>query len=334
MKHRGDPQSVALFYDGFEMQADSRFLGRLRSDVRGYLRQTYRAMRGLQPYTGFYTAFRNLCHSLDERGITVHINDFNYVRKNPTMPIGLSGYGSVYDRVRLPNPAIFGPGFVPAPDLATKLVSQCNLKIVTLPSEWACKIWRPALGACVHPMFVGIDTDDWPDLSHEPKDLDVLIYDKFRWNRSEREADIMSALLVELDRRKLSHQTLRYGGHNVTQYRACLARARCMVFLCEHETQGLAYQEALSSGVPVLAWDEGRLVDPYEQTIAPEDLVVSSVPYFDDRCGMTFKTKDLLEALDKFLVDLPRFKPRDYVIENIGLSAGADRFLTLLDRVN
>jgi glycosyltransferase involved in cell wall biosynthesis len=36
-----------------------------------------------------------------------------------------------------------------------------------------------------------------------------------------------------------------------------------MVFLCEHETQGFAYQQALSCGVPIIAWDRGGLLqDP------------------------------------------------------------------------
>jgi hypothetical protein len=333
MAHHGDPKTVALFYDGFEMQAHDHPFGRLRSDLRGFVRQKYRTMRGRQPYTGFYTAFQNLCRSLDDRGIKVRVNDYDFVRRNPDMPIGLSGYGSGYDRVRLPNPAMFGPGFVPTPDRAVEMVAQCNLEVVTLPSEWACKIWRPALGPRVHPMFVGIDTDAWPDLSGAPKDLDVIIYDKFRWNRSDREADILHPLIAELDRRGLTHETLRYGGHHVGQFRSALARTRSMVFLCEHETQGLAYQEAISSGVPIFAWDEGHLVDPYEQTIAPADLVVSSVPYFDDRCGMTFQTRDMIETFEEFWDRLPSFTPRDYVQENIGLSAGAARFLELFRNV-
>jgi hypothetical protein len=35
-----------------------------------------------------------------------------------------------------------------------------------------------------------------------------------------------------------------------------------MLFLCEHETRGLAYQEALASNVPILAWDTGFWLDP------------------------------------------------------------------------
>ena len=62
-----------------------------------------------------------------------------------------------------------------------------------------------------------------------------------------------------------------------------------MIFLCQNESQGIAYQQALSCGVPVFAWDPGgpwRDPDyyPHRVQFAP----VSSVPYWDDRCGAKF----------------------------------------------
>ena len=41
-----------------------------------------------------------------------------------------------------------------------------------------------------------------------------------------------------------------------------------MIFLCEHETQGIAYQQALSRNVPILAWDRGG--DWQDPTYYPE----------------------------------------------------------------
>ncbi|MGC8059577.1 hypothetical protein ACP3WF_24070, partial [Salmonella enterica] len=52
-------------------------------------------------------------------------------------------------------------------------------------------------------------------------------------------------------------ETIRYGHYKEEDYQAALARCRSMVFLCEHESQGIACQQALSSGVPVFAWDRG-----------------------------------------------------------------------------
>ncbi len=108
--------TVALFYDGYEAQANDGPFGRLISDLRGQARKTYRLLRKKQIYTGYYTAFLNLKSSLESVGITVRVNDFAYARENPDQPIGISGFPGVFGKVILKNPAVFGPGLVPPPD--------------------------------------------------------------------------------------------------------------------------------------------------------------------------------------------------------------------------
>ncbi|AJE47788.1 glycosyltransferase [Celeribacter indicus] len=328
---RSAPRTVALFYDGYEAQANDGRFGRLRSDLRGVLRQTSRRIRNLQPYTGFYTAFLNLRRSLEVAGIEVRVNDFAYARANPSMPVGITGFHTVFDKVRLPNPAMFGPGEVPDPLDTPPVVEACHLKIVTQPCEWYCDIWRPVLGDIVKPMFVAIDTEKWADQSHHPKDIDVIVYDKIRWYREAREADLLTPLLAHLEARGLSYVVLRYGFHHLAQFRDALRRARALAFLCEHETQGLAYQEAMASGVPVFAWDDGQLVSPHDREVAPEGLVVSSVPYFDARCGLRFRKPEMTEAFDRFWEQVGRgtYRPRDYVCDCLSLEKGAGRYLEL-----
>ena len=96
-----------------------------------------------------------------------------------------------------------------------------------------------------------------------------------------------------------------------------------MVFLCEHETQGIAYQQALSCGVPILAWDRGGYWQdpsyyPHKVTFGP----VTSVPYWDERCGKTFKDiTAFMDAWSSFWEDVcsQRFRPRDYILQNLTL---------------
>ena len=93
-----------------------------------------------------------------------------------------------------------------------------------------------------------------------------------------------------------------------------------MIFLCEHETQGIAYQQALSCGVPILAWDAGGAWQdpayfPDKVRFAP----VSSVPYWDERCGRRFsETFSFPGAWAVFWSDVnsSRFDPRAYILEN------------------
>jgi glycosyltransferase involved in cell wall biosynthesis len=73
---------------------------------------------------------------------------------------------------------------------------------------------------------------------------------------------------------------MRYGYYREGDFLAVLSQCRTMIFLCEHETQGIAYQQALSCNVPILAWDRGG---PWQDPAYFPDKVVfepvTSVPY-------------------------------------------------------
>ena len=97
-----------------------------------------------------------------------------------------------------------------------------------------------------------------------------------------------------------------------------------MIFLCEHETQGLAYQEALACNVPVLAWDNGYWLDPLWRRLSPDAVPASSVPYFSEQCGERFR--DICEfttALERFLKRLPTLEPREYVVTHLSMVESA-----------
>jgi hypothetical protein len=106
-----------------------------------------------------------------------------------------------------------------------------------------------------------------------------------------------------------------------------MRRSRAMLFLCEHETQGIACNETMSSNVPVLAWDEGALVDPMFRKFAPPDFRVSSVPYFDGRCGERFTMDTFETTLARFWSNLGSYHPREYVLENLSLEKSARTYL-------
>jgi len=106
-----------------------------------------------------------------------------------------------------------------------------------------------------------------------------------------------------------------------------------MIFLCEHETQGIAYQQALSMNIPILAWDHGGFwQDPefYPQRVNFSP--VTSVPYWSDQCGLRFKNiTTFAKSLDQFVKNLnkKKFKPRKYVYENLNLKLSAKKYLDI-----
>jgi hypothetical protein len=320
---------VLLFYDGYERVARRGLVGKLYSQGRRIARYLYRHLRRRQVRTGFYTAFLSLERSLRRIGCDVRVNDFAAAQARPNYPVGLTGFPGVLKAVDLPNPVIFGPGDFGYPDEAVAVARDDRFKILIQPGDWYCAFYHPYCGDKLRPWPVGIDTKAWPDLTGRRKTLDFLVYDKIRWRREELKPQILDALITRLQADGRSVEVLRYGDHTLGQYRNALSRARAMLFLCEHETQGIAYQEAMASGVPVLAWDEGVLTDPKQIPFARPGLTVSSVPYFDARCGVTFKLGEFESAYEDFWKRLGEFRPRDYVTEQLSMEGAGRAYLRL-----
>lgn len=284
-------------------------------------------MKGKQVDTGFYVAFLALVEGLRQLGCEVRINDFAAARARPEYPIGLAGYPSVLDQVDLPNPVIFGPGDPGFPDTAGAWAQQDKVRYVIQPSPWFVEYYRPYCGDKMLCCPVGLDVSVLDDTKNLPKTIDVVVYDKIRWYRETLVSEVRDRLVRKLEAEGLTWQILEYGKHTQQMYFAALRAARSMAFLCEHETQGLACEEALAMNVPVFAWEEERLVDPRQLPFAAADLQVSNVPYFDETCGRTFKVPDLETSFDAFWAALPGFHPRDYIAATLAPTDTARVFL-------
>jgi glycosyltransferase involved in cell wall biosynthesis len=333
LKSRGKGPLVLLFYDGFERYARPGVGGQIYSQSRRFARWAWRNVKRAQVRTGFYVAFLGLKRALEAVGADVRVNDFALARAMPNYPIGIAGYPTIFDRVRtLPNPMIFGPGdFGPPRTMPQMLADNPNIELYTQPSAWIRDYYGPEYKDKIKVMFAAIDTDRWPDFSQNPKDNDVLIYDKIRWRREALVPALRERLIKHLEARGLSYQVLVIGAHHSNDFADGLKRSRALAFLCEHETQGLAYQEAMATNTPVFAWDEGKIGDP-SLTNQP-GLAVSSVPYFDARCGTKFKLDELEPRFDEFWERCDGFRPREYVLENLSFERCAENYLILYQSI-
>lgn len=319
-------RDVLLFYEDFETDT---LLPNDRLVKRAARRVVHALRPGRQKVTGFYVWFRMLHDALTRAGRRVFVNERSLARRNPRFPVGLCGYPHVLRHFSLPNPAVLGPGLFDHPKQAPKLMEDPRYRAYIVTCEWMRELFQPYYGDRCVLWHGGIDTDAWADASGRAKALDFIVYDKLRFDRAAREKSLLEPILAELERRKLTFTVMRYGRYDHEGYRRALERSRGLLFLCEHETQGMAYQEAMAMNVPVLAWDNGSWLDPRRAEFEAQPVRATSVPYFAAECGERFaEFAQFVPALDAFLARRAQFRPRDFVLQRLSREDSARRWLS------
>lgn len=291
-----------------------------------------RLVRGKPQPGGMARYFLNLRAGLDRIGVPYRVNDFGRARRNPSQPVGIVGKQNMLDAHRWKNPILYGPAVPSHPVDDPDLLSRLPVERVLVSCDWL----RDMYGTCyaddrVHVWPSGVDTYTWTPRIRQAPEFDVLVYDKIRWDRERYEPELLEPIRRELAARGLTTRCVRYGSYREEDFHALLRTARAMVFLCEHETQGFAYLQTLAMGVPILAWDRGgEWRDPAYYPERVRFGPVTSVPYWDARCGVKFRgADDFVPALDDFWSGVmeSRFAPREYVCEHLSLESCARRYV-------
>lgn len=316
---------VLLFYKEYSVD---RWVRGDRHLARA-LRPAYNLVRRDQVVSGFYVWFANLVKGLELLGVRVETNNRALAARYPGQPVGLVGYPIILDGWNLPNPALLGPGMYDHPGVNPTLMNDPRFQLYIVTCDWMEKLFAPQFGSDrVVRWYGGLDLEEWPDMSKRPKQVDVLVYDKIRWNREHYVPRLLEPVLAHLRSRHLSYNVITYGRYKHRDYRRALSESRMMLFLCEHETQGMAYQEALASNLPVLAWDQGFWLDPIRPSYDPDPVPAGSVPFFSEQCGERFRSIEEFEpVLDRFLANRTRYRPRRFVASQLSLRGSASQYL-------
>jgi hypothetical protein len=315
-------RELNLFYE----EPDSDRWLRLDRYPRRVIR---RILRGKPKPGGQMRVFLNLCAGLDQLGISYRLNDYRYIDRHPDELACIIGKPHVLDKLSWRNQIIFGAAVHSHPLSDPDLLKRLPIRRVLVPCEWMRQMWEPYYGDAVVAWPVGIDTESWEPDSDTGKTYEFLLYDKVRWEHPHYESTLLEPIRQELRHRGFRFSEIRYGYYREETFRYLLRKCRAMIFLCEHETQGIAYQQALSCGIPILAWDRGEYWQdpqfyPHRVKFGP----VTSVPYWDGRCGRTFvDAADFPNSLDHFWDCRAQYLPRQYILQNLTLGLCAQQYL-------
>ena len=292
-------------------------------------------LRGEQRPGGVATIAINLMKGFDKKGIPYRYNDYRYINEHPEEIACIIGKPHVLLEKKWDNPVIFGAGVYSHPIECINLLKMYpNVKRVLVPGEWMKKMFEPFYGDKVTAWPVGIDTDYWKPFPDQ-KEIDFLVYYKIRWQNQQQQEQLIDPITHTLDGQKITYHFINYGKYNPTELREKLKLSKAVIFLCEHETQGLAYQQILAANTPILAWDRGGYwQDPFYYPHKVNYQPVTSVPYWDERCGIKFTgIIDFKEKLAIFLAGIDLFRPREYILENLTLEVCADKYLEIYSQV-
>lgn len=222
---------------------------------------------------------------------------------------------------------IFGNHFSVFP--TNKLLQINNIynnSIYIQPSEWASRVWKDMHAENILPVKTlpfAVNVDKFkPTPSIRRK---VFIYFKARLPEE------LNYLTDFLQKESIGFEVFDYRKkYDEKDYIKCLQESKYGIWLGRHESQGFALEEALSMNVPLLVWDVTSMNQEIGYNRYP-DISGTVIPYFDERCGEYFYKQNEFECkYRKFINNLDNYKPREYVLENLGKEKCSEIFMKLL----
>ncbi len=123
--------------------------------------------------------------------------------------------------------------------------------------------------------------------------------------------------------------------YNESDYIQAMSKAPYCVWVGMHESQGFAFQEALSCNTPIFVVDLKSLRDEPDFIKAgygnllnhSSELSTTTATYFDDTCGLITYEESWKQDIIKFMDNLDSYHPRDYIVSNLSAKVLAQRLI-------
>jgi len=212
-----------------------------------------------------------------------------------------------------------GPNICTLPIDSSRVMNYESYKKIIVPCDWVKQLymkWLPENKLFV--WAVGIDTDLFYDMSKEQKEIDCLIYFK---RRDESE---LNSVIDFLTQKEQTYKIIRYGSYSEQDFIDTLKISRYGIVIDKCESQGIAIEEMMAINLPLLVWDTPIWSDRGSEYSVP----ATSVPYWDETCGVKFyNISELENAFNFFIKNKETFTPRRYVQENLDMAISAKKII-------
>ena len=231
------------------------------------------------------------------------------------------------------TPVVVGPNIANLPKDLPRFRPALKNCIYLHPSQWCVDLWKE-LGFSECQMYswpVGIDTEDFNVKRDITNSSDIMVYYK------RQDPILLYQTITLLKNMNLVPKVIKFGDYNEDHYKQILSKSKLGIWIGISESQGIGLQEALASDLPLIVYDcnslfEGQNLAPYK---FPENLrtfKTTSVPYFDESCGIILKDFSQLEKSIQILSDnLKFYTPRKFVNKNLSLEKQANELLSFFD---
>ena len=260
----------------------------------------------------------NLIKSLDQEKIDYAINEEKY-EHNFLVQYDATAHEK-HSKIEQ-DTTIIGPQVWMFDGYGQFLIENQNFyKKIIAPSEWVknkfiTKFNLPEDKLSVWP--VGIEEFN----NIREVNYDCLIYFK---RRDQSELDAVKKFLVS---NGLSYRMVEYGTYGEDGFKQLVNSAKFCFLINGTESQGIAVQEIMSMGVPIIAWDIKEWLDQGEAYRVP----ATSIPYWDERCGEVFFNIDDLEVtFSKFYATLDQYDPKAFIKDNLSFECSVKTLLDIL----
>ena len=194
-------------------------------------------------------------------------------------------------------------------------------KSLITPSQWVKDLYVSKFGFPEHKI------NNWPVGIEEFNNIrepnyDCLIYFK---RRDQSELDVVKKFLVN---NGLSYHMVEYGGYSEDGFKQLVNSAKFCFLINGTESQGIAVQEIMSMGVPIIAWDIKEWLDQGEAYRVP----ATSIPYWDQRCGeVVFNKAELEETFSKFYATINEYDPKSFIRDNLSFSKTVEQLMEIFN---